>query len=347
MTSTQTPSIWTFGIMMMRAVCWMRCRDWMKFEEFAVLVDFLSKCVSKRVKDPKMTFWAVLTFRLRWVCGWSKLHASRTNPCSLQDIPSTGLECWFKLEARSQRSTVQGRIKLKLWLSTREDRGTSEEDNFTEVRKMERLQTVFMSHELATHEPTWTWSGELPGPALTILHQMAVQGDLSELQCALARFVRFGSKFGRNWKRFPKISDSSPLQNWIVLHQSIRNSCIVFWSMWTSGGTHRTRNLCIRILNNGWQSLWMALWTNPWIRFVVIATYSRLCIHRLWLDWSFCCGVWVCWVRWKPIGKCVHLTRVSAVRLLEHFERVPCNGHNFFYEKPNACKTQWFILQQL
>lgn len=93
------------------------------------------------------------------------------------------------MEARSQRSTVQGRIRLKLWLSTREDRGTSEEDNSAEVRKMERLQTVIMSHELSTHEPTWTWSGELPGPALTILHQMAVQGDLTDLQCALARFV--------------------------------------------------------------------------------------------------------------------------------------------------------------
>lgn len=52
----------------------------------------------------------------------------------LHEIPSTGLEGWFKLEARSQRSSVQGRIRLKLWLSTREDRGTSEEDNWTEVR---------------------------------------------------------------------------------------------------------------------------------------------------------------------------------------------------------------------
>lgn len=52
---------------------------------------------------------------------------------------------------------------------------------------MERLQKVIMSHEMSTHEPSWTWNGELSGPALTILHQMAVQGDLSDLQCALAR----------------------------------------------------------------------------------------------------------------------------------------------------------------
>ncbi|GBP03486.1 BAI1-associated protein 3, partial [Eumeta japonica] len=36
----------------------------------------------------------------------------------IADIPSTGME--GLLEARSQRSTVQGRIRLKLWLSTRE-----------------------------------------------------------------------------------------------------------------------------------------------------------------------------------------------------------------------------------
>lgn len=76
-----------------------------------------------------------------------------------------------------------------MWLSTREDRGISEEENSAEVRKFEHLNMVFMSHELMTHEPTWTWTGDIPGPALTILHQMAVQGDLTDLQCALAKFV--------------------------------------------------------------------------------------------------------------------------------------------------------------
>ncbi|KAF5278098.1 hypothetical protein FQR65_LT03614 [Abscondita terminalis] len=109
---------------------------------------------------------------------------------ALSDIPSTGLEGWFKLEARSQRSSVQGRIRLKLWLSTREDRGISEEDNWTEVRQHESLYAIFVDYELRNWtEESWTWSGDLPGPALTILHQQAVQGDLSELQKALARFV--------------------------------------------------------------------------------------------------------------------------------------------------------------
>jgi hypothetical protein len=66
----------------------------------------------------------------------------------LQDIPSTGLDCWYQLEARTQRSNVQGRIRLKLWLSTREDRGNSEEDNWSEIRQQERLHAIFISYEL-------------------------------------------------------------------------------------------------------------------------------------------------------------------------------------------------------
>lgn len=119
------------------------------------------------------------------------------------DIPSTGLDAWFKLEARSQRSTVQGRIRLKIWLSTREDRGTSEEDSSIEVQKLERLQTVFMNHEIAQHQPSWTWNGELPGPALTILHQSAVQADLNDLHCALARYVA-GVRINRSKSLDPK-----------------------------------------------------------------------------------------------------------------------------------------------
>lgn len=55
-----------------------------------------------------------------------------------------------------------------------------------------------MSHEIATHEPSWSWSGDIQGSALTILHQMAVQADLSELQCAMTRFVAAVSLNSRN-----------------------------------------------------------------------------------------------------------------------------------------------------
>lgn len=107
----------------------------------------------------------------------------------IKEIPSTGLEGWFKLEGRSHRSSVQGRIRLKLWLSTRDDHGQSEDDILVEIRKLERCHVVFMQHELQTHEPTWGWNGDIQGSAVTILHQMSVQADLSELQCAMARFV--------------------------------------------------------------------------------------------------------------------------------------------------------------
>ncbi|KOC60100.1 BAI1-associated protein 3 [Habropoda laboriosa] len=105
----------------------------------------------------------------------------------LQDIPSTGLDRWYKLEARTQRSTIQGRIRLKLWLSTREDTGTSEEDNWGELRQQERLYTVFLNHEMNKQGEDFT--GELPQTALTILHQHAVQGDVTELQQALVKWV--------------------------------------------------------------------------------------------------------------------------------------------------------------
>ncbi|XP_020709879.1 BAI1-associated protein 3 isoform X2 [Athalia rosae] len=105
----------------------------------------------------------------------------------LQDIPSTGLDHWYKLEARTQRSNIQGRIRLKLWLSTREDRGTSEEDNWGELRQQERLYTVFLNHEM--NKQGNDFLGELPQTALTILHQHAVQGDVTKLQQALTRWI--------------------------------------------------------------------------------------------------------------------------------------------------------------
>lgn len=98
----------------------------------------------------------------------------------LQDIPSTGLEGWFKLEARSQRSSVQGRIRLKLWLSTRENRVISDEDNWTELTQHENLFAIFIDYELKNwNRETWSWNGDMSGPALTILHQHAVQGLLN------------------------------------------------------------------------------------------------------------------------------------------------------------------------
>lgn len=46
-----------------------------------------------------------------------------------------------------------------------------------------------MTHEIQSYERTWTWNGDISLLRSSILHQMAVQADLSELQCALAKFV--------------------------------------------------------------------------------------------------------------------------------------------------------------
>lgn len=70
-----------------------------------------------------------------------------------QDVPSTGLDKWYQLEARSQRSNIQGSIRLKLWLSTREDHGQActqnNFDNWTDVRRHERLLTIFADYEMS------------------------------------------------------------------------------------------------------------------------------------------------------------------------------------------------------
>ncbi|KAK2714098.1 hypothetical protein QYM36_008630, partial [Artemia franciscana] len=67
----------------------------------------------------------------------------------LSEVPSTGLELWAKLEGRSHRSNIQGRIRLKLWLSTREDFGMPEEDTLIEIKQQEQLYAIFIDYELA------------------------------------------------------------------------------------------------------------------------------------------------------------------------------------------------------
>ncbi|CAK1556248.1 unnamed protein product [Leptosia nina] len=115
----------------------------------------------------------------------------------LREIPSTGVEAWYKLDARSQRSSVQGRIRLRLWLSAREA-GRHDDDNWQQVRQHERLFGVLLAHEVETaanlvsdgaESDSHAWEGDLCSAAQTLLHQHAVQGDLSSLQAAIARYA--------------------------------------------------------------------------------------------------------------------------------------------------------------
>ncbi|XP_077489967.1 BAI1-associated protein 3-like isoform X9 [Amblyomma americanum] len=115
----------------------------------------------------------------------------------LEDIPSSGVDRWFPLQGRSNRSTIQGQIRLKLCLGTREDRGlaASIDDNWKEVVEHQELLWIFIEHELRHLEcPTYEWAGDLPAPSLTILQQHAIQGDLTELQQAICRWVMYSRK---------------------------------------------------------------------------------------------------------------------------------------------------------
>ena len=69
-----------------------------------------------------------------------------------QDIPSAGHQRWYKLEGRSARSSVEGEIKLRLALATREDRGIPEDDNWTDVRQHEDLMCLFIEHEVRKYK---------------------------------------------------------------------------------------------------------------------------------------------------------------------------------------------------
>ena len=57
-------------------------------------------------------------------------------------------------EGRSNRSNVDGSIHLKLWLSSREDRGFSEEDDtMNAIEEHKKIYTVFIQHYLNEVRP--------------------------------------------------------------------------------------------------------------------------------------------------------------------------------------------------
>ncbi|XP_052791167.1 BAI1-associated protein 3-like isoform X2 [Mya arenaria] len=114
---------------------------------------------------------------------------------ALDDIPSSGHEKWYQLEGRSSRSSVDGQIKLRLTLATREDRGIPEDDNWTDVRQHEDLMCIFIEHEVRKcKEGSYRWNGELPQAAQTILHQHAIQGDVTSVQQAVCRWMAYSRK---------------------------------------------------------------------------------------------------------------------------------------------------------
>ena len=128
----------------------------------------------------------------------------------LDDIPSNGVDKWFDLEGRTEKSKVEGRIRLRIKLATRE--GSDEHDNFNDLWQQQQLLELFIKHELnklissalinATEPATTSvtsvssskcklWNGQLSREAKTILHQHAIQGDITDFQMAMCRWIVF------------------------------------------------------------------------------------------------------------------------------------------------------------
>ncbi|CEF60676.1 C2 domain and Munc13 homology 1 domain and Mammalian uncoordinated homology 13, domain 2 and Mammalian uncoordinated homology 13, subgroup, domain 2-containing protein [Strongyloides ratti] len=121
---------------------------------------------------------------------------------SLSEIPPDGIEKWFELERRSEKSEVSGSIKLKLWLSTKEERVNQSDDETIDVKQHVQLIRQFALHEIrCSQKPVNAFDGLLPDPAKAILYQHAIQGDLTithQLMCqwlAYCAMINIGINF--------------------------------------------------------------------------------------------------------------------------------------------------------
>lgn len=108
---------------------------------------------------------------------------------NIKDLPSNGSEEWYLLESGTdQKSRFHGQIKLRMKLSTVEDRGNIEDQSYNDLEVHEQFIKIFINHELGkigSGKRAKEWKGLLGREAETILHQHAVQYGLNELQIAL------------------------------------------------------------------------------------------------------------------------------------------------------------------
>ncbi|CAF3367333.1 unnamed protein product [Rotaria socialis] len=117
----------------------------------------------------------------------------------ISEIPSTGIDKWFSLEGRNESSKVRGQIHIRANLTTREDRGISEEDNWTDIKEHVELLEIFIDHELKQFKgETTQWTGELSRGAETILHQHAIQGGITDIQHSMCRWIAYSQKYSEH-----------------------------------------------------------------------------------------------------------------------------------------------------
>ncbi|CAF0819214.1 unnamed protein product [Brachionus calyciflorus] len=110
----------------------------------------------------------------------------------IDDLPSSGIDKWYELEGRTEKSKVEGKIRLRLKLATKEDRG-EEGENAYELKQQEKMLRIFINHELSKLKSSKNneWRGDLSREAETILHQHSIQGDMNDFQIAMSRWIAF------------------------------------------------------------------------------------------------------------------------------------------------------------
>ncbi|CAH8675952.1 Cathepsin L2 [Schistosoma haematobium] len=108
----------------------------------------------------------------------------------IKDIPSTGLDSWFKLEGRSNRSKVQGEIHLALNLSAQNDLNEVERDKTVAIQEHIQLFYLFSLYQLKQENSTGIpWNGNIVEEGEIILHQHAIQNGLTEIQVAMCQWI--------------------------------------------------------------------------------------------------------------------------------------------------------------
>ncbi|ULT80634.1 hypothetical protein L3Y34_010887 [Caenorhabditis briggsae] len=132
----------------------------------------------------------------------------------LETIPPEGLEQWFTLQPRSEKSKVSGQVKLKIWLSTKEEGRAGDDDETLDVKEHIELLRQFALYEIRqTGQPVRFWDGVYPERAMLILRQHAIQGDLTDVHLAMCRWLAFHSmihidiSFSLLYKTLQKIID--------------------------------------------------------------------------------------------------------------------------------------------